>query len=147
MPSPSAISVASLGSLGVTLEFLKPNVLLEIPTRFKAGSLESMPPNSVAFNADYRVFIFRDEKGYFYAVSAICTHLGCTTEWKPEGVPGFKTSVIACPCHGSVFSRTGALLRGPAPRDLERFRMKLADGKLVVDTAEKVSEEEMVLKA
>ncbi len=142
----TAISVAALGSLGVTLEYLKPNVLLEIPARFKAGTLDSMPPNTVVFNADYRVFIFRDEKGYFYAVSAICTHLGCTTQWKPDGIPGFPQSVIACPCHGSVFSRTGHVLRGPAPRDLDRFRMKLEDGKLVVDTSEKVSEDEMVLK-
>jgi len=142
----SAMSVAALGSLGVTFEYLKPNVLLEIPARFKASSLDSMPPNTVIFNADYRVFIFRDEKGYFYAVSAVCTHLGCTAQWKPDGIPGFPQSVIACPCHGSVFSRTGRLLRGPAPRHLDRFRMTLEDGKLVVDTSETVSEEEMVLK-
>ncbi len=143
----SAIGVAALGSLGVTLEYLKPNVLLEIPMQFKAGTIDTMPPNTVVFNPDYRVFIFRDEKGFFYALSAICTHLGCTTNWKPHGVPGFENqSVIACPCHGSVFSRTGVVLRGPAPRDLDRFRMRLQDGKLVVDTSETVTEEEMYLK-
>lgn len=142
----SAIGIAGLGSLGVTFEFLKPNVLLEIPTSFQAGTLENMPPDSVIYNPEYRVFIFRDVSGYFYAVSAICTHLGCTAQWKPEGVPGFQQSVIACPCHGSVFSRTGTVLRGPAPRDLDRFRMRLEDGKLIVDTAELVDEDKMALK-
>lgn len=144
----SAIGVASLGSIGVTLEYLAPNVLLEIPARFKAGPMENMPPNTVVFNPDYRVFIFRDVSGYFYALSAICTHLGCTTDWKPGGIPQHPhpEGVIACPCHGSVFSKTGRVLRGPATRDLDRFRMRLEDGKLVVDTADLVSEEEMIMK-
>ena len=142
----SAIGVAALGSLGVTLEFLKPNVLLEIPMRFKAGTVESMPPGSVVFNPEYRVYIFRDVAGFFYAVSAVCTHLGCTTNWKMEGTAEHPEGVIACPCHGSVFSRTGIKLSGPAPRNLDRFRMRLEEGKLVVDTGETVSEEQMILR-
>ncbi|MFQ5628785.1 MAG: ubiquinol-cytochrome c reductase iron-sulfur subunit [bacterium] len=142
----SAIGVAGLGSIGVTLEFLKPNVLLEIPLRFKAGTVDNTPPGTVVFNPEYRVFIFRDVSGFFYAVSAVCTHLGCTVNWKAEGTPEHAEGVIACPCHGSVFSRTGVVLSGPAPRDLDRFRMRLEDGKLVVDTAETVTEEEMILK-
>lgn len=142
----SAIGVAALGSLGVTFEYLKPNVLLEIPAQFTAGSLDSMPPGSVIFNPEYRVFIFRDVSGYFYALSAICTHLGCTTNWKAEGIADHPEGVIACPCHGSIFSRTGVVLHGPAPRDLDRFRMRLEDSRLVVDTAELVDEDTMILK-
>lgn len=142
----SAIGIAALGSVGVTFEFLSPNVLLEIPARFTDGTVDGMQPNTVVFNPEYRVFIFRDAQGFFYALSAVCTHLGCTANWKPEGVPGHPEGVIACPCHGSVFSKTGEVIRGPAPRHLDRFRMRLEDGKLVVDTAEPVSEEEMFLK-
>jgi cytochrome b6-f complex iron-sulfur subunit len=142
----SAIGIAALGSLGVTFEFLSPNVLLEIPARFTDGTVEGMQPNTVVFNPEYRVFIFRDPQGFFYALSAVCTHLGCTANWKTEGVPDHPEGVIACPCHGSVFSKTGEVISGPAPRHLDRFRMRLEDGKLVVDTAETVNEEDMFLK-
>lgn len=142
----SAVGVAALGSLGVTWEFLSPNVLLELPTRFKVGPPQEIQPHTVVYNPQYRVFIFRDQSGFFYAVSSTCTHLGCTSNWKSDGIPEHAEGVITCPCHGSVFSKTGEVIRGPAPRPLDRFRMRLADGQLVVDTGETVSEEEMILK-
>ncbi len=142
----SAIGVAALGGLGVTWEFLSPNVLLELPTRFKVGAPQEIQPNTVVYNPQYRVFVFRDQSGFFYAVSSACTHLGCTSNWKSDGTPDHPDGVITCPCHGSVFSKTGEVIHGPAPRPLDRFRMRLEDGQLVVDTGETVSEEEMVLK-
>jgi cytochrome b6-f complex iron-sulfur subunit len=135
-----------VGSLGVTWEFLSPNVLLELPTRFKVGMPQEIQPNTVVYNPQYRVLIFRDQSGFFYAVSAACTHLGCTSNWKADGIPEHSEGVITCPCHGSVFSKTGEVIRGPAPRPLDRFRMRLEDGQLVVDTGETVSEEEIILK-
>jgi len=142
----SAIGVAALGSLGVTWEFLSPNVLLELPTRFKVGAPQEIQPNTVVYNPQYRVLIFRDQSGFFYAVSSACTHLGCTSNWKSDGISEHPEGVITCPCHGSIFSKTGEVIRGPAPRPLDRFRMRLEDGQLVVDTGETVSEEEMILK-
>jgi cytochrome b6-f complex iron-sulfur subunit len=63
-----------------------------------------------------------------YALSAICTHLGCTPNWlNAEGK--FK-----CPCHGSGFRPSGLNFEGPAPRPLERFALSIDDsGQLVVD--------------
>ena len=64
----------------------------------------------------------------FYALSAVCTHLGCLTAWKPE------LGIIACPCHGSKFSRDGVKVAGPAPKPLPWLRMWLNDdGDLMVD--------------
>lgn len=142
----SAVGVAALGGLGVTWEFLSPNVLLELPTRFKVGAPQEIQPNTVVYNPQYRVFIFRDQSGFFYAVSSACTHLGCTSNWKSDGIAEHPDGVITCPCHGSIFSKTGEVIRGPAPRPLDRFRMRLEDGQLVVDTGETVNEEEMILK-
>ena len=34
----------------------------------------------------------------FFALNAVCTHLGCLTAWKPD------LGIIACPCHGSKFA-------------------------------------------
>src|ERR1035437_6943219 len=141
-----AIAIAALGSIGVTLDFLAPKVLLELPRRFVVGVLANMQPNSVTFDAEHRLIVFRDKQGYFYALSAVCTHLGCIVEWKETGIPEHPEGVIACPCHGSVFSKTGDVIRGPAPRSLDRFKMYLEEDRVIVDMTEIVSEEEMILK-
>jgi cytochrome b6-f complex iron-sulfur subunit len=142
----SAVGLVTAGSLGMAYDFLSPKVLLEISSRFRAGTPETIPPDTMVYDAEHRVFVFRDTQGYFYAISANCTHLGCTANWKAEGVPGHEEGVIACPCHGSIFSKTGNVITGPAPRAMDRFRMYIEDNKLFVDTNETVSEEEMVLK-
>jgi cytochrome b6-f complex iron-sulfur subunit len=142
----AAIGIAALGSLRVTLDFLAPKVLLELPKRFIIGMLATMQPNSVTYDAEHRLIVFRDKQGYFYALSAVCTHLGCIVEWKESGIPGHSEGVIACPCHGSVFNKTGDVIRGPAPHSLDKFKMYLEDEKVIVDMAESVSEEDMILK-
>jgi cytochrome b6-f complex iron-sulfur subunit len=142
----TAICIAAVGSLGVTLDYLFPKVLQELPSRFTIGTLGTLPPNSVIFNPDHRVLVFRDVQGYFYALSTVCTHLGCNVDWKPDGIPGHPEGVIACPCHGSVFSKTGEVIHGPAPRPLDRFKMHLEEDRLIVDMEESAGEEDMILK-
>ncbi|MFC1491293.1 ubiquinol-cytochrome c reductase iron-sulfur subunit [Nitrospinota bacterium] len=122
-----------LGSLGVALvgflRFLFPRVLFEPLTNFKAG-----PPSDYAIGSvdtryvnAQRVWIIREENG-FYALSAICTHLGCTPKWLPS------ENKFKCPCHGSGFWKSGINFEGPAPRPLERFKIVLAeDGHILVD--------------
>lgn len=46
----------------------------------------------------------------FEAYSMFCTHAGCETFLSGQQ--------FQCPCHGSVFSNTGAVLQGPASRPL-----------------------------
>ena len=142
----AATGVVLLGSLGVTLDFLSPNVLLEIPKEFKIGPLENIQPDSVIDNAEHHVFIFREHPGSFYAVSSICTHLGCNTKWNPAGIEGHPEGVIACPCHGSIFDKKGNVLHGPAPRSLDRFLVRVENDKLVINTDEIVSEDKMIVK-
>ena len=110
------------------------------------GTLATMQSNSVIFDAEHRLFVFRDKQGYFYALSSVCTHLGCNVDWKATGVPGHPEGVITCPCHGSLFNKTGDVISGPAPRPLDRFKMYLEDDNLIVDMEEIVGEEEMILK-
>lgn len=141
-----ATGIVILGSLGVTLDFLSPNVLLEIPKEFKIGPLENIQPNSVVDNTEHQVYIFREQQGGFYAVSSVCTHLGCNTKWNPAGIEGHPEGVIACPCHGSVFDKRGNVLRGPAPRPLNRYQVSVEDDKLIINTGEIVSEDKMVVK-
>lgn len=65
------------------------------------------------------------QAGQVYAISTVCTHLGCIV--KPDA-SGFK-----CPCHGSEFEADGAVRKGPAPRPLDWLAVSVSGGGLVVD--------------
>ena len=54
------------------------------------------------------VAMYRDEDGAVHMLSARCTHLGCLVEWNAA------ERTWDCPCHGSRFSTTGAVIEGPA---------------------------------
>ncbi len=66
------------------------------------------------------------------ALYMVCTHLGCLYKWEPSTVR------FECPCHGSMFSREGYYIKGPAPRSLDRFETSEVGGELVVDTGAKI---------
>ena len=131
-----AVGVAAAGSAVLGGEYLSPNAVREPPTRFKAGNPDDYTPGSVTLNKEQNVFIVRGKEGNFYALSAVCTHLGCIANWKSE------EGAIACPCHGSRFDRDGNVVAGPAPRPLPRFAMALDDhGALVIDKSLQVGED------
>ncbi len=108
-----------------------PRILYEPPSAFKAGLADDYIVGEVneKYKDDYRVWIVREAEG-FYALSAICTHLGCTPRWLAPD------SKFKCPCHGSGFRMNGINFEGPAPRALERLKITLADdGQLLIDRA------------
>jgi cytochrome b6-f complex iron-sulfur subunit len=128
--SGAALSVAALGAAVLTVEYLVPNALFEPPTSFRVGPPERFAANSVVYLPEQQVYIIREWAG-FVAISAICTHLGCITQWSSD------LDMISCPCHGSRFKRDGTIEHGPAPRPLPHFAIRLApDGELIVDKLE-----------
>jgi cytochrome b6-f complex iron-sulfur subunit len=131
-----SLGIVLVGGLVRTIQFLSPNVLLEPSMKFKAGRADNFQPGSVTFIKEQKVYIVRAKEGYFYAVSAVCTHLGCITGWRPE------RGIIACPCHGSKFTLKGNVIEGPAPRPLPRFLISMNEqGQIVVDKSKIVSED------
>lgn len=64
-----------------------------------------------------------------YAVSGVCTHLGCIVKWQRS------RRVFFCPCHGGRFAPNGRVLGGPPPAPLPRFDVALFRGKIVVELA------------
>ena len=130
-----AAVVAGYGSM--VTRFLFPNVLFEPVQTFRAGYPDEYEVGEVSeqFKDQYGVWIVRDDEE-IYALSTVCTHLGCTPNWMPSEAK-FK-----CPCHGSGFYKTGINFEGPAPRPLERFKIALSDeGEIIVDKTKKFQQE------
>ena len=124
---------ATGGFFTMLLRFLFPNVLFEPVQTFRAGYPDDYIIGEVNTNwkDKYGVWLVRNDQG-IYALSTVCTHLGCTPNWL-ETERKFK-----CPCHGSGFRASGINFEGPAPRPLERFRIVLADdGQIMIDKNKK----------
>ena len=130
-----------------SLRSLVPNVSYDAPTTVKLGAPTDFP-DGMKFLPDERLFVFREGKT-FHAISAVCTHLGCTVraealskveEASVEGKPLRLTHRFQCPCHGSKYSGDGTNETGPAPKPLAWYHLSVAgdDGQLVVDLAQEV---------
>ncbi len=65
------------------------------------------------------------------ALSAVCTHLGCSVQFRPGQL------AFLCPCHESRFDTRGVLQRGLAKRSLERLGLSLQQGVVRVDPTQK----------
>lgn len=136
----AAQAVASLRSL-------VPNVSYDAPTTVKLGAPLDFP-DGLKFLPDQRLFVFR-EGNTFHAISAVCTHLGCTVRAEAlsqaetvqvGGAPLRLTHRFLCPCHGSRYGGDGRNVSGPAPRPLAWFHLEVSpeDGQLVADLAHEV---------
>ena len=126
------VMASVLGFLGVNflmfLRFFFPRALFEPKTSFRIGY-----PSDFGFGVDtkfqnqYRIWVVRNTEGIF-VISAICTHLGCTPDWKAS------ENKFKCPCHGSGYDPEGINFEGPAPRPMDRAHVELdPEGQIVVD--------------
>ena len=140
--------IAGVGLQGVaSLRSLVPNVSYDAPTTVKLGPPGDFP-DGLKFLPDERLFVFKEGKT-FHAISAVCTHLGCTV--RAEALPQVETTQedgrtvrlthrYLCPCHGSKYRGDGQNVSGPAPKPLAWYRLSVAadDGQVVVDLADEV---------
>jgi cytochrome b6-f complex iron-sulfur subunit len=111
-----------------------PSVFPEANTRVKLGPVAQFLGAPVTPVPEHRLWVYADESG-LYAISAVCTHLGCIVQ--SEGEQGYY-----CPCHGSRFDAQGRPTAGPAPGPLHFLSLsQSADGQLVVDKQAKVAAE------
>ena len=86
-----------------------------------ANTIDLQDPDFVALRAEggfaYKgnYIVINTGNDTFSAFSSQCTHSGCTVNYSAT------SNNLPCPCHGSVFSMTGSVLKGPATRSLQKF--------------------------
>lgn len=79
----------------------------------------------VIVEGDEPVVVTQPTDGDFKCFTAICTHQGCT-------VGTVTDNVIACPCHGSMFSaETGEVVEGPAQKALAAVEIVVAGDQIM----------------
>ena len=71
-----------------------------------------------------RTLLITQSGGKLTALDATCTHMQCTVA--PDG------KILQCPCHGSQYTLTGSVVRGPAPAALHVVSVKVVGGQVVL---------------
>jgi cytochrome b6-f complex iron-sulfur subunit len=101
----AAMLVAFVGAMRLPRAAVVP-----VPSRkFKVMVSAAQPAGEPLLPPGRSVALFRDGDGV-YAVSRVCTHLGCLVNCDAKG--------FHCPCHGSEFAPDGTVVKGPAPKAL-----------------------------
>ncbi|MCI0607018.1 Rieske 2Fe-2S domain-containing protein [bacterium] len=123
----SAASTLLFATVGM-LRLPKAAVLPSPSKKFRVVLPESLALHQPFIPPGRSVGLFKAETGV-YAVSIVCTHLGCIVKSSASG--------FDCPCHGSRFSQDGSVLRGPAPKALPRLAVnRMCDHEFIVDEGE-----------
>jgi len=98
--------------------------------KFRIALPETLAPGEAFIPPGRSVAIFRDAQGVF-AVSRVCTHLGCLVKSEADG--------FHCPCHGSRFAPDGSVVKGPAPKALAWLSVtRVAAGSYLIDEGKAV---------
>ena len=105
--------------------------VVPVPSRkFKVVLPETLVAGDAFLPPGRSAAIFRDADGVF-AVSRVCTHLGCLVKSEADG--------FHCPCHGSRFAPNGAVVKGPAPKALPWLAVsRVGPGTYLIDEAKVV---------
>jgi len=107
-----------LASGGLLVRYLTPRTTGKRRVLVSATAADVPPGGALLFRTE-RVALMKDDNE-FYALSLVCTHLGCTVTVTEDA--------LSCPCHGSRFDRRGRVLKGPADRALERMKVEVRGG-------------------
>jgi Rieske Fe-S protein len=125
-------------SLGASLvSFLYPILRYVVPPVSSEPSLSEIEldvkasdilPNSgriVPFSGK-PVILFRTAAGELKALTATCTHLACTVQFRGD------RSDIWCACHNGVYDANGTNISGPPPRPLTKLDVAVRGDKVVI---------------
>lgn len=111
------------------IKFIMPPKVPEASqSNVSAAKVGELTPNS------YKIFrmgtkpgiLIHTENGKFIAMSAVCTHLGCIVQYRPD------MQHIWCACHNGHFDLNGKVISGPPPLPLETFQVNIMGDEIIV---------------
>lgn len=111
------------------LKYLVPPVVPDLgQDEVVAAHVGDLKPNdSKVFRFGNRpALLLLTNDGEYHAVSAVCTHLGCTVQYRGD------RHVIWCACHNGTYGLDGRNISGPPPRPLENFAVNVRGTEIVV---------------
>lgn len=108
VPPPAGESSTASVTLPIRAEDVKPNT----GQIFKFGSKPAI--------------LVRTAAGELRAFSAVCTHLNCTVQYRPD------LAEIWCACHNGHFDLKGQNVSGPPPRPLDAYVINVRGSQIVV---------------
>lgn len=111
------------------LKFMSPPQVIEsTQNSVVAGKITEFPVNSgkIFKFGNKPGIIVRTANGDLKAFSAVCTHLECIVQYKPD------TKQIFCACHNGQYNLEGKNIGGPPPRPLEEYSVNNRGGEIIV---------------
>ncbi len=122
--------VASLASfLYPVLRYIIPPKTIELTSdNVLAAHVGDLKPNTgkiFRFGSRPALLVLTSD-GKYHAMSAICTHLGCTVEYRGD------LHDVWCACHGGLYAVDGRNISGPPPRPLESYDVVLKGEEIFV---------------
>jgi nitrite reductase/ring-hydroxylating ferredoxin subunit len=114
----SAVATLAFGMLGA-LRLPRAAVVPSPSRKFRVTLPQGLAADEPFIPPGRPIAVFRDTDGV-YAVSIVCTHLGCIVKAENGG--------FDCPCHGSRFAFDGTVEKGPAPKALPWLSVSAVGG-------------------
>jgi cytochrome b6-f complex iron-sulfur subunit len=129
-------TVLGTGIVATVASFIYPAIRYVIPPPVSestnlsvvAAKLSELKNNSAKvfrFGSEPAILI-RTAEGQFLAFTAVCTHLGCTVQYRPD------LREIWCPCHNGTYNLQGRNISGPPPRPLVEYKVHVQGDDIVV---------------
>ncbi len=134
--SHAAIASSAVAGLSATgypfLRYL--SAAVDAPPSLPHGAIDiaaatEFPPGACRyFSFDGKpAVVFRRRDASIGACFAVCTHLGCTLEFRSD------QDDLRCGCHGARFDASSLrVIAGPALRPLQSLPVEVRDGRIVV---------------
>jgi cytochrome b6-f complex iron-sulfur subunit len=124
------------GLLASAASFLYPILRYLVPPKLPdsggdavlAARVSEMKPNTAkTFRFGTRPgLLVQTASSEYRAMSATCTHLGCTVQYRPD------LREIWCACHNGMYDLNGRNISGPPPRPLEAFEVQVRGDEIFV---------------
>jgi len=124
------------GLVATIIAFLYPAIRYVIPppvtesadrsvVAAKVGEIKDNTAKVFRFGSEPAILI-RTAEGQYRAFTAVCTHLGCTVQYRAD------LHEIWCPCHNGIYNLQGRNISGPPPRPLTEYTVHVQGDQIVV---------------